>query len=108
MKESFTFAPPQYTLETALVATSKAHRSAGETQPERASMPVGGANAALTEYGDFVLTRHNKTRAGPNHTNEVAHIGYSTTGKRHHGIIVSISFSHFFLWRCCRILFLQL
>lgn len=87
MKESFTFAPAGYTLETVLVATSQAHPSKGDSQPERVSMPAGGPNAALAEYGDYVLTRHNKTRAGPNHTNEVAHIGYSTTG----GFAVSLS-----------------
>ena len=80
MAASFDFAPPNYTVETVIVASSKASPSPGEDQPERASMPTGGANAALAEYGDYVLGRHGKVRAGPNHTNEVAHIGYSTTG----------------------------
>ena len=71
MAGSFTFAPAGYSLETALVASSRAHPSPGEAQPERASMPAGGPNAALAEYGDFVLARHGKTRAGPNATNEV-------------------------------------
>jgi hypothetical protein len=81
MAPTFNFAPPGYTVETVLVATSQAHPSPGDSQPERQSMPTGGANAALAEYGDYVLARHQKTRAGPNATNEVAHIGYSTTGK---------------------------
>jgi hypothetical protein len=80
LSSTFTFTPPGYTLETVLVATSKKHPSPGDNQPERTSIPTGGANAALAEYGDYVLARHDKTRAGPNITNEVAHIGYSTTG----------------------------
>ena len=45
--KSFNFAPVGYTLETVIVASSKAHPSPGDLQPERASMPTGGANAAL-------------------------------------------------------------
>jgi hypothetical protein len=46
---------------------------------ERVSVPAGGVNAALLEYGDFVLSRHKKARAQGNHTREVEYLGYSGT-----------------------------
>ena len=33
----------------------------------------------LVQYGDFVLRRHNKTRALGNHKPETEYLGYSTT-----------------------------
>lgn len=80
MASSFEFAPPGFTIETVVAASSKGHESPGDQEPVRLSMPTGGTNAALAEYGDFILARHGKKRAGPNVTNEVAHLGYSTTG----------------------------
>lgn len=80
LANSFEFAPKGYVLETLLVATAKSDTSPGAQQAERASMPNGGVNAALAEYGDFLLTRHDKTRSGPAHNVEVAYLGYSTTG----------------------------
>ena len=77
---TFTDLPAGYALETVLVASSRAHASPRGAAPERASIVPGGANAALAEYGDFVLARHGKARPAGNHTNEAATLGYSTTG----------------------------
>eukprot|EP00936_MAST-01D_sp_MAST-1D-sp1_P001500 g1500.t1 len=79
---SFAELPQQFTVETLLVASSSAatFSSPRATAPERASIPAGGANGALAEYGDFVLARHSKARPLGNHTQEASHLGYSTTG----------------------------
>merc|ERR1711969_283112 len=45
----------------------------------QASVPAGGVNAALFEYGDFLLSRHGKQRALGNHKTETEYLGYSTT-----------------------------
>ena len=47
--------------------------------PQRMSVPSGGVNAALFEYGDFLLERHSKQRAVGNHTTEVEYLGYGGT-----------------------------
>ena len=77
---SYTSTPAGYQIETAMVASSKRVISPGRAQPEQASMPPGGINAALSEYGDYVLTYHGKARSGPTVTREVEYLGYSTTG----------------------------
>jgi hypothetical protein len=79
LASSFTFVPAGYTLETVLTVSSGKTLSAAAANPERASVPAGGVNAALFEFGDFVLARHSKARALGNHTNEMEHLGYSTT-----------------------------
>lgn len=61
---SFTFVPAGFAVETSLVAARSSPR------PERASVPSGGVNAALFEYGDFQLSRYNKQRAQGNHNRE--------------------------------------
>lgn len=79
---SFEFIPKDYVIETVLVLSSSAKNfvSPGMNSPERASIPSGGVNAGLAEYGDFVLSRHGKSRAIGNHTTETTYLGYSTTG----------------------------
>ena len=79
---SFADLPAGFFVETALVASSAAasFTSPRATAPERASIVAGGANAALAEYGDFVLARHGKSRPRGNHTAETTFLGYSTTG----------------------------
>ena len=79
LASTFTFVPAGFTLETVLTVSSAAKPSAAATLPERASVPSGGVNAALFEYGDYVLKRHNKVRALGNHTTEMEYLGYSTT-----------------------------
>jgi hypothetical protein len=77
---SFTFVPAHYTLETVLTVSSRRTLStAAAANPERATVPPGGVNAALFEYGDYVLARHSKARALGNHTVEMEYLGYSTT-----------------------------
>ena len=80
LASSFTFVPAGYTIETVLtVSSNKTPSAAANNSPERASVRAGGVNAALFEYGDFVLARHNKVRALGNHTTEMEYLGYSTT-----------------------------
>ena len=81
MAHSFTYVPAGYTTEAVLVASVAADKTAapGAAKPERASVPAGGVNAALFEYGDFVLSRHGKSRALGNHTTEAEFLGYSGT-----------------------------
>lgn len=40
--------------------------TAGSQQPFRRTIPDGGVNAALSEFGDIALARYNKTRSPPN------------------------------------------
>jgi hypothetical protein len=95
MAPTFESVPAGYEIETVLVASvrsnGKSHKSrkskldareskAAQAQPERASIASGGVNAALMEFGDFLLARHNKTRTRGDHKPETAYIGYSTTG----------------------------
>eukprot|EP00658_Telonema_sp_P-2_P083811 TRINITY_DN9171_c0_g1_i1.p1 TRINITY_DN9171_c0_g1~~TRINITY_DN9171_c0_g1_i1.p1 ORF type:complete len:350 (-),score=65.30 TRINITY_DN9171_c0_g1_i1:47-1096(-) len=70
---SFEAVPVAFSVETVLVAGMSSSR------PERVSVPSGGVNAALFEYGDFQLALHGKERARGNHTRETAYLGYSTT-----------------------------
>ena len=80
MAGSFTSVPAGYTMETVLVASVAADQPAPDgAKPERASVPAGGVNAALFEYGDFVLSRHSKSRAQGDHTTETEFLGYSGT-----------------------------
>ena len=76
--KTFTSVPPGYTLETVLVATTATEPASSD--PDRASIPRGGVNAALFSYGDYVLARHKKVRARGSHNTETAFLGYSTTG----------------------------
>ena len=80
--DSFVDISAGFAVETALVATSisASFSSPRAHAPERASIISGGANAALAEYGDFILSRHKKQRPLGNHTIESAYLGYSTTG----------------------------
>ena len=81
---TFAFAPAGYELETVLVASTAGPQKAGLAEaapadPARASIPSGGVNAALMEFGDFLLKRHGKTRAAGDIRPETTYIGYSTT-----------------------------
>jgi hypothetical protein len=69
----------QYTIETVLVVTAEGHKGTAMSAPERVSVPSGGVNAALFEYGDYVLSRHSKKRALGSHKTETEYLGYSTT-----------------------------
>ena len=78
---TFETLPAGFTVETVLVASGKK-----KTMPPhnddvgaRASITSGGVNAALMEFGDFLLTRHGKTRARGDIKRETEYIGYSTT-----------------------------
>lgn len=73
MASSFAFAPAGYSIETVLVASEQ------RNTPERASVPPGGVNSALLAHGDFLMARHNKTRAKGDHNVETQYLGYSTT-----------------------------
>ena len=79
MADSFEFVPPGYTIETVLVASVQGHNGTAMSAPSRVSVPSGGVNAALFEYGDYVLSRHSKKRALGNHKTETEYLGYSTT-----------------------------
>ena len=79
MADTFEFVPPGYTIETVLVATMEGHKGNAMSAPSRLSVPSGGVNAALFEYGDYVLSRHSKKRALGNHKTETEYLGYSTT-----------------------------
>ena len=77
---TFQSVPAGYELETVLVASSSAGpQRQGTRDPAWASVPSGGVNGALMEFGDFVLPRHNKTRAKGHIRPETQYIGYSTT-----------------------------
>ena len=77
---TFETVPAGYELETVLVASSAAEQAREEPHAgARASIPSGGVNGALMEFGDFLLDRHNKTRAQGDHKPETQYIGYSTT-----------------------------
>ena len=77
---TFETVPAGYELETVLVASSAAEQTREEPHAgARASIPSGGVNGALMEFGDFLLDRHNKTRAQGDHKPETQYIGYSTT-----------------------------
>ena len=80
---TFAFVPAGYELETVLVASAanpqKAAAASAPAAPARASIPSGGVNAALMEFGDFLLKRHGKTRAAGDIRPETTYIGYSTT-----------------------------
>lgn len=77
---TFEFVPAGYTLETVLVASIKGEEKVLSVKKMDAtslmepslklSIPSGGVNAALTTFGDFLLARHNKTRAQGNHKQE--------------------------------------
>lgn len=72
---TFKMMPQGYEIETVLVASVQATLDpSGQTrspptpaQPERISIAPGGVNDALMEFGDFLLSRHNKTRARGDH-----------------------------------------
>lgn len=78
---TFETVPAGYELETVLVASTAVRQAAAPraTAPARASIPSGGVNGALMEFGDFLLAKHNKTRAQGDHKPETQYIGYSTT-----------------------------
>jgi hypothetical protein len=78
---SFEALPAGYEIETVLaasVARPPRHRRTDD-DPARASITGGGVNGALMEFGDFLLARHNKARAGGQHNTETTFLGYSTT-----------------------------
>jgi hypothetical protein len=79
MADSFEFVPAGYTIETVLVASLSGHAAGAMSAAERVSVPSGGVNGALFEYGDYVLSRHSKTRARGDHKTETEYLGYSTT-----------------------------
>ena len=67
-------------METVLVASVAGQQNHGAmSATQRMSVPSGGVNAALFEYGDFLLERHSKQRAVGNHTTEVEYLGYGGT-----------------------------
>ena len=76
---TFAFVPAGYELETVLVASAanpqKAAAASAPADPARASIPSGGVNAALMEFGDFLLKRHGKTRAAGDIRPETTYIG---------------------------------
>jgi hypothetical protein len=82
---TFESVPEGYELETVLVASTLDEKEDGRSpgdpaDPARASIASGGVNGALMTFGDFLLARHNKTRARGDHNQETAFLGYSTTG----------------------------
>jgi hypothetical protein len=89
LASTFESVPFNYTLETVLVAsTTTTSAAGGSPKPgegsaaagtSHATIPDGGVNAALMQFGDFLLARHNKTRALGNHKQETEYLGYSTT-----------------------------
>ena len=79
MAKTFAFVPAGYTIETVLVATVDGGAPNAMSADSQASVPAGGVNAALFEYGDFLLSRHGKQRALGNHKTETEYLGYSTT-----------------------------
>eukprot|EP01050_Picozoa_sp_SAG11_P031838 SAG11_NODE_10068_length_859_cov_1.059211_1_plen_74_part_10 len=54
---SFEFVPAGYTIETVLVASLADLPPNRMSAPQRVSVPSGGVNAALFEYGDLLLSR---------------------------------------------------
>jgi hypothetical protein len=101
MAPTFTAVPVGFEIETVLVASTKANARAATSDanaphpasPQPAatgksqaadspwdSVANGGVNGALLQFGDFLLARHNKTRARGDHKVESEYIGYSTTG----------------------------
>ena len=75
---TFEAVPAGYTIETVLVVSNR--RSFNSASPPddaaRISIPEGGVNAALMEFGDYLLARHNKTRALGNHKPETEYTQY--------------------------------
>jgi|EP01047_Picozoa_sp_COSAG01_P013065 hypothetical protein len=84
MAPTFAAVPAGFELETVLVASIRksdtvAAAATATVAGPMASIPAGGVNAALTTFGDFLLARHNKTRARGDIKTETEYIGYSTT-----------------------------
>ena len=116
---TFETVPAGYELETVLVASSAAEQTREEPHAgARASIPSGGVNGALMEFGDFLLDRHNKTRAQGDHKPETQYIGYSTTAyyfcetrptslKCPHILSVYVH-THMYMVSVCRTIFLNL
>ena len=79
MAPTFKTVPAGFELETVLVGSVRGYVPEETAAGPMASIPTGGVNAALAAFGDFLLARHNKTRALGNIKTETEYIGYSTT-----------------------------